>query len=129
MNGNYLLDTNIIIGLFASDTKIVEQIQQATRTVVSATVIGELYYGAYNSTKVEANVSKIDQLSQDIEILICDKETSMHYGQIKRLLKQKGKPIPENDIWIAASTKQHGLTLVSRDKHFGEIDGLDWIEW
>lgn len=129
MNGSYLLDTNIIIGLLANDTNIVTQIRKASRIAIPSIVIGELYYGAYNSTKVEANVSKIEQLSQDTEILICDTETAAYYGQIKFLLKQKGKPIPENDIWIAASAKQHKLTLVSRDKHFAEIDGLDCVEW
>jgi tRNA(fMet)-specific endonuclease VapC len=129
MNGNYLLDTNIIIGLFANDAEIIRRIQQASRTVVSAVVIGELYYGAYNSTKVEDNLLKVEQLARDVEIIACDSETSGLYGYVKSQLKKKGKPIPENDIWIAAAAKQHQLTLVSRDKHFGEIDGLDWIEW
>lgn len=129
MNGSYLLDTNIIIGLFANDAGIVNQIQQASRTVVSSVVIGELYYGAYNSTKQEENLLKVTKLVRDVEIIPCDGETSGHYGFIKNHLKKKGKPIPENDIWIAATAKQHQLTLVSRDKHFREIDGLNWMEW
>jgi tRNA(fMet)-specific endonuclease VapC len=88
MSDSYLLDTNIIIGLFANDANIVKQIAEARRVVISATVIGELYYGAHNSTKVEANVLKIEQFSQDIEVLMCDKGTATHYGQIKYLLKK-----------------------------------------
>ncbi len=129
MNGSYLLDTNIIIGLFASDAGIVTQIQQAFRVTVSSITIGELYYGAYNSTKQKENLLKVAKLGSDVEIISCDGETSSHYGFIKNQLKKKGKPIPENDIWIAATAKQHQLTLVSRDKHFGEIDGLHWIAW
>jgi len=50
--------------------------------------------------------------------------TSQLYGMIKNELKSMGSPIPENDIWIAAMSMQHGLTLVSRDAHFHGIDGL-----
>lgn len=56
-------------------------------------------------------------------------ETSQQYGKIKNGLRVKGRPIPENDIWIAAICKQHGLTLISRDEHFKEIDGLPITAW
>jgi tRNA(fMet)-specific endonuclease VapC len=48
---------------------------------------------------------------------------------IKNLLRQKGHPIPENDIWIAASARQHGLTLVTRDGHFGYVEDLITERW
>jgi tRNA(fMet)-specific endonuclease VapC len=44
-------------------------------------------------------------------------------------LRIKGRPIPENDIWIAATARQHDLTLVSRDRHFAEVDNLRWEQW
>jgi tRNA(fMet)-specific endonuclease VapC len=53
----------------------------------------------------------------------------MLYGEIKSSLRQKGKPIPDNDIWIAASARQHSLTLVTRDAHFDEIDDLARERW
>ncbi|HEY4572503.1 MAG TPA: PIN domain-containing protein [Thermoanaerobaculia bacterium] len=42
---------------------------------------------------------------------------------------RKGRPIPENDIWIAASARQHGLTLATRDGHFDDVDGLITETW
>ena len=54
---------------------------------------------------------------------------AIEYGQIKNNLRAKGRPIPENDIWIAALAKQYGLTLVTRDGHFGEVDGLAIEAW
>lgn len=51
------------------------------------------------------------------------------YGEIKALLRQKGKPIPDNDIWMAASARQHLLTLVTRDSHFDEVDNLKREQW
>ena len=63
MNGRYLLDTNIIIALFAEDKKIIEQVNQALEVFLPATVVGELYYGVYNSSRQKKNVKKIDNLS------------------------------------------------------------------
>ncbi len=50
-------------------------------------------------------------------------------GKIKNYLRQKGLPIPENDIWIAATARQYNLTLVSRDAHFGNIENLHVESW
>jgi len=62
-------------------------------------------------------------------VLACDTETAREYGQIKNSLRAKGKPIPENDIWIAAIAIQYDLTLVTRDGHFTEIEGLATETW
>ena len=129
MNGNYLLDTNIVIALFSKDTNVVDFIKKSGSVHVSSIVIGELYYGAYNSIKQRENIEKINQFQNDASILDCDAITGKHYGQIKKELKEKGNPIPENDIWIAALAKQHELELVSRDKHFEKIDDLKVKKW
>jgi tRNA(fMet)-specific endonuclease VapC len=51
------------------------------------------------------------------------------YGRVKWRLKAKGQPIPENDLWIAAAALCHGLTLVTRDTHFEEVEGLRTAGW
>ena len=53
----------------------------------------------------------------------------MNYGKIKNQLKEKGQPIPENDIWIAAIAQQYDLTLVTDDLHFDTITGLKIEKW
>jgi tRNA(fMet)-specific endonuclease VapC len=58
-----------------------------------------------------------------------DENTATLYGSIKAALRKKGKPIPENDIWIAAIVQQHDLILITRDKHFSEIDNLNTGLW
>ena len=58
-----------------------------------------------------------------------DAETSLEYGKIWADLAGKGKPIPTNDIWIAALSIQHGLKLITNDKHFAHIEGLDHESW
>jgi tRNA(fMet)-specific endonuclease VapC len=59
----------------------------------------------------------------------CNVATALKYGDMKTALKAKGRPIPENDIWIAATALQHGLTLVSRDAHFNEVEEITVEEW
>lgn len=48
-------------------------------------------------------------------------------GQIK--LRLKGRPLPENDVWIAALAMQYALTLVTRDAHFQEVENLQTVAW
>ncbi len=59
-----------------------------------------------------------------VEVLTCDEETAQWYATVKFKLRKKGRPIPENDVWIAAIASQHKLTLLSRDSHFHGIEGL-----
>ncbi len=129
MNGKYLLDTNIVIAIFAGDRAVLDPLGQSNDIFLPTIVLGELYYGARKSTHIDANISRIDELAASSALLGCDIDTSRHYGAIKNDLRAKGRPIPENDIWIAAVAQQHGLTLVSRDKHFNEVDGLSLQVW
>jgi tRNA(fMet)-specific endonuclease VapC len=64
-----------------------------------------------------------------VTILNCDKDTAQQYGIVKNKLLDKGKPIPENDIWIAAVAMQNDLILVTRDGHFNEIEELKFEKW
>ncbi len=129
MNGKYLLDTNIVIAIFAGDRAVLDPLAQSNDIFLPTIVLGELYYGARKSTHVDANISRIDELAASSALLGCDIDTSRHYATIKNHLRAKGRPIPENDIWIAAVAQQHGLTVVSRDAHFTEVDGLSLQVW
>ncbi len=129
MNGKYLLDTNIVIALFANDSALVNEIAKAHDISIPAIVIGELFYGANKSGRPQENTRRIDKFVSDNVILKCDAETARLYGEIKSNLQKKGHPIPENDIWIAATAFQYNLTLISRDKHFKAIRSLKLKKW
>ncbi len=129
MSGRFLLDTNIVIALFAKDAIVLQQLATANEVFVPSIILGELYYGARKSTRVATNIAQVDAFAASSAILVCNTATSQHYGEIKNALRAKGRPIPENDIWIAAVAKQYNLTLVSRDGHFNEIDGLSIEAW
>ena len=129
MNGRFLLDTNTVIACLSNEPDVVDRINDADEFFVSSTVLGEMFYGAYNSTNVDDNIRRINSFLSNAGLLTCDGPTSHIYGVIKTELRRKGRPIPDNDIWIAASAKQHSLTLVTRDLHFDEVDGLPVIRW
>ncbi len=129
MSGRFLLDTNIVIALFAQDVAVQEWLAQAEEVFVPSIVLGELYFGARKSARVEANLARIDEFAASNTVLGCSTATGREYGRIKNLLREKGQPIPENDIWVAAVAQEHGLTLVSRDGHFEEIKGLMVEVW
>lgn len=127
--GRFLLDTNIVIALFAEDAVVQQHLIETNEVFVPSIVIGELYYGAHRSTRVAENLARIDEFVASSTVLSCDTETAQQYGDIKNKLRAKGRPIPENDIWIAAIAMQYQLTLVARDGHFHEVDGLRVEEW
>ena len=129
MTGEYLLDTNIVIALFAADEPVSRSLGQAAEVFVPAIVLGELHFGARKSAREAANIQRIDEFSASSSVLACDGETARHYGEIKLALRVQGTPLPENDIWIAAVAKQYGLTLVSRDAHFQQVADLSVEVW
>lgn len=125
----FLLDTNIVIALFAQEAGVLQQLQQAVGIFLPCIVLGELYYGARKSGRVETNVQRVDAFASQNVVLACDAETARQYGIIREALRLKGRPLPENDMWIAALALQHNLILVSRDAHFNEIDNLSIVAW
>lgn len=97
-----MLDTNIVISLFAGDERVEKLIGEAEFIVVPAIVPGELYYGAFNSRLKERNVTRINEFVSKCPVIGTNAATALEYGKIKNRLKQSGTPIPENDMWIAA---------------------------
>jgi tRNA(fMet)-specific endonuclease VapC len=129
MNGSrFALDTNIVAAYFNQEKSIQEHLQKIT-VFVPSIVIGELYFGAYQSQRVAENVKRIKDFVAITTILSCDAEVGDQYGQIRLNLKAKGRPIPENDIWIAATALRYNLKLVTRDEHFKEVDDLGLAKW
>ena len=128
MSGSYLLDTNIIIAFYDKDPKVLKKIAEG-KIYIPSIVIGELWFGAEKSRKKSSNQKQIEALVDQVTILPVTEETSKHYGIIKNQLKQKGKPIPENDIWIAAVAREYDVMLVTRDQHFSNIDQIKTEAW
>src|SRR5688572_4160548 len=95
----------------------------------SLPVVGELDYGARNSSRAVENLDRVERFVTATSILLPDLDTARWYGRLRHALKVKRRPLPENDVWIAALARQHDLTLVSRDAHFREVDALKLEAW
>ena len=129
MSGRYLLDTNIIIAIFADEVAVKNSLAQAFEVLIPSIALGELCYGARKSGRSKENLERIDEFIANNTVLRCDAQTARHYGEIKNKLRLKGRPLPENDIWIAALSLQYNLILVTRDAHFQEIENLQIVAW
>jgi len=130
MTGNSIfLDTNIIIDVFQGDEVLAEKIYNLPVFYTSSIVLGELYIGINRVVNKAGHLKKLLAFLELCTILDIDKTTAEIYGEITAGLYKKGKPIPTNDIWIAATVKQYDLKLISRDKHFGEINNILLESW
>ncbi|MEM6263105.1 MAG: type II toxin-antitoxin system VapC family toxin [Bacteroidota bacterium] len=124
----YLRDTNIIIAFFNGEVELVQNVLK-DQVFIPFIVVGELAFGASNSSKKEQNLIQVKGFCQDAEVLYLDAETSFIYGELKSELRRRGKPIPTNDVWIAAIGKKYEMTVVTRDKHFKNIMGIEVVRW
>ncbi len=129
MSGRYLLDTNIIIALFAGEASIVNNLAQADEVFIPSIALGELHYGARKSGRSQKNLERIEEFVANNTIIECDASTARQYGDVKNRLRINGRPLPENDVWIAALALQYGLTLVTQDAHFQEVESLQTVSW
>ena len=123
MNGQ-LVDTNVIIRVLKGQTELFPLFDEIEKLYVSSISIGELMYGAALSKKTDFNQELYSGFCNQMKIIYVDSDIAKSYGKIKAQLKKKGRPIPENDIWIAATAITAGLSLVTADTDFENIDGL-----
>jgi tRNA(fMet)-specific endonuclease VapC len=129
VNGRFLLDTNVVIALLEGDTAVLSNLEQAAEVFVPAVVLGELFFGAAKSGRPSENTSKVEQFAAGITVISCDVDVAREYGRLKQSLREKGRPLPENDIWIAAAALYHGMVLVTRDRHFEAVEELLTSPW
>src|SRR5690242_17287625 len=109
MSGTYQLDTNAAIAVLNHDTSIDPFLDPENDVYISSVTLGELYFGAETSGRVAENLLRIEEFLSRQLVLDCDALTALYYARLRKQLKLKGRPIPPNDVWIAAVALQHGL--------------------
>lgn len=129
MNGEFLVDTNALIKLISRDPNLRWHMGHNFSCFLSIISVGELFAGAHQSTRQAFNLAEVQRISTEIPVVGWDLEIANEYGRIQSSLRRKGRPIPQNDIWIAATAVRHGMTLITLDKHFEWIDGLPMEIW
>jgi len=120
------IDTNVYVAFKNNDADVVDVFRAGDVIGVDIAVIAELYAGFSLGSKEAKNRRELETFlnAPRVDVLTHDVETAEYYAMIVKKLKAKGKPIPTNDIWIAANALKHGMALYSFDRHFDEIDGL-----
>lgn len=115
-----ILDTNAYSDYVRGNKTVLAKLNSADIVYVPVIVIGELKRGFYYGRKVPENLQVLKKFlaKSRVKVLAVDEETAEHYGHLAAELKRNGRPIPTNDIWIAALCVQHDLPLLTRDSDF-----------
>ncbi len=130
---NYLLDTDIIIywlnNTYPSIQQRIEHVDN-NQIYISSITVAELYFGAYNSSKIDENINLLEEFTSEIGILPLDKKCGKVFGKIKSDLKNTGEIVNDSDLFIASIAINNNLCLVTNnEKHFSRIKDLHFENW
>lgn len=124
-DGNKIaLDTNTAIAILNQKAGPSQWIQEFEEVFLPVVVIGELRFGALKSKRIAANLLRVQDFVSRCQILEVQLQTTDVYARLRMGLRKVGRPIPENDLWIAAICVEHGLRLASADGHFDDVREL-----
>lgn len=120
---NVLLDTSTYSALNRGHLQVLDVIRRSETIAIPAIVLGELYSGFLAGSRYSENTEQLVRFlgKPSARVLQVTQETALRYAEIDFYLRKKGRPIPCNDVWIAASAIEHGLHLLTLDEHFDEI--------
>ena len=124
-----ILDTNALSAVADGDTDLEPLLQRSSELSIPVIVLGEYRYGIWHSRERSHYEHWLTESLPNYRILDIDEGTTVHYASVRSEMKKAGTPIPSNDAWIAALCRQHVLPLLSRDKHFDSVKGLQRIAW
>lgn len=129
MSGNYLLDTNVVIAILRNLPLFSPLPQDRDELSINVVVLGELRFGASKSQRPDEELRAVERFIHSVRVHSCGLDTAAQYAELRLMLANAGRPLPANDIWIAASALEHNLTLVTRDAHFDAIPHLAKERW
>lgn len=124
-----ILDTNALSAIADGEPAIMPMLKSARAHQLPVIVLGEYRYGLLRSRERAARERWLDELESLFEVLEPSAITARHYARIREDLRQKGTPIPENDIWIAALAVEYDLEVASRDEHFDRVREIRRRGW
>jgi tRNA(fMet)-specific endonuclease VapC len=124
-----ILDTNALSAAAEREPSALEVVSRAERLAIPVIVLGEYRLGIAQSRHRVSYENWLREWTAAVSVLDIDDDTTHSYAAIGLELKKKGKPIPANDLWIAALCRQYSLPLLSRDRRFDFVSGLRRIDW
>ena len=124
-----ILDTNAFSAIADGEPALEAILRRAALVGIPVIVLGEYRFGIAQSRNLEHYEHWLSEYLPGFRILDIDEQTAAHYAQVRVELKKVGKPIPSNDVWIAALCRQHSLPILSRDGHFDAVSGVARLTW
>ena len=120
------LDSNRYTDYCRGDERAVEVLRAAARIHLPLIVLGELRAGFAHGSRRETNERILTRFlsSPRVQVIEPDEQTTHFYADVYAGLRKRGRPIPTNDIWIAALVIQHDLVLFDRDSDFDHVPQL-----
>lgn len=115
-----LLDTSAYTAFKKGHHEALKAIREAEQILLPTVVIGELLAGFEAGHRRQKNRTELDAFlkSPRVSIVSTTPETAERYAHIYAYLRKNGRPIPTNDLWIAASAMEHSAELLTWDAHF-----------
>ena len=127
--GRYALDINIVVAVLNGEPDVLGLWDASEDVLLLAPVLGELIYGAGKSGSPQRNEERIRDIARLMTFVPCDEAVCERYGALKAELARIGRPLPDNDLWVAACAAAAGAVLVTRDAHFETVSGLARERW
>ena len=124
-----ILDTNALSAVADADPAVWPLFSQAGVVGIPVIVLGEYRFGISRSRRQSFYDSWLEKHLPSCLVLDVSEETSTHYAVIRTELRSQGTPIPANDAWIAALSRQHRMPILSRDRHFDAVSGVRRVSW
>lgn len=129
MSGEIALDTSVAVRFLNGDVAVTERVLALPEIVLPMVVVGELLFGAENSTRPLQNLPRYLEFIAACVAVPLGRETATVYARTRLALKRKGRPIPMNDVWITAQCLEQGWGLATDDTDFDYVDGLVLEHW
>jgi predicted nucleic acid-binding protein len=124
-----ILDTNALSAWGEGDRELQRALPPTTRFEIPVITIGEYLWGLARSRRSAVLRPWLAEAIASSEVLTITVSTAESYATVRQTVQGKGRPIPANDLWIAALALEHQLPILSRDSHFDVIDGIDRVTW
>ena len=126
-----LVDTNALSALSNEDPDLLDTLHHPDTPApfLNFICVGEYRKGILNSTRPDKPIALLEKLCAAWPTLHTDDTTVLRYAEIAHHLKERGRPIPTNDLWIAALARQHDMPVLSQDRHFDHVPGIQRIGW
>jgi len=124
-----IVDTNALSAWRNADPALLGALASESQVLLTVITVGEYLYGARGARQRALNERWLAELTGRLPVLTVTLDTAASYAVVRANLRAKGRPIPANDIWIAALALQHRVPILSRDRHFDEVDGVRRVGW